>query len=96
MTLDMTWLAWGVVILAALVIGVLVQLYLQPKTSYEWLVTGVGAVLGAWLGSEITAFATTGPVWENLAIIPAVIGGVIGAAVFEFAARAIEPAPTPA
>lgn len=96
MTFDMTWIAWGVVILLALVVGVLVQMYMQPKTSYEWLVTGVGAILGAWLGSEITAFSTITPVWENLAIIPAVIGGVVGAAVFEFVARAVEPAPSPA
>ena len=99
MTFDMTWLAFGVVILAALVLGVLVQMYLQPKTPYEWLITAVGAGVGAWLASEITWtqwFSSAGPTWEGLAIIPAVIGGLILGAVFMFVARAIEPSPTPA
>jgi uncharacterized membrane protein YeaQ/YmgE (transglycosylase-associated protein family) len=97
MTFDMTWIAFGVVILVALVLGVLVQMYLQPKTSYEWLITAVGAGVGAWLASEINWsqwFSNVGPVWEGLAIIPAVIGGLILGAVFVFGARAIEPAQT--
>lgn len=99
MTFDMTWIAFGVVILAALVLGVLVQMYLQPKTPYEWLITAAGAGIGAWLASEITWaqwFTNVGPTWEGLAIIPAVIGGLILGAVFEFVARSVEPAPTPA
>ena len=94
MTFDMTWIAFGVVIIAALVLGVLVQMYLQPKTSYEWLITAVGAGVGAWLASEITwttSFTSEGPVFEGLAVIPAVIGGLILGAVFLFVARAVEP-----
>jgi hypothetical protein len=99
MTFDMTLIAYAAVILAALVIGVLVQMYLSPKTPYEWAITGVGAALGAWFASELTwtqwfSSANLGPTWEGLLVIPAVIGGLVLGAVFEAVARAIEPAPT--
>lgn len=97
MTLDMTLLAFAAVLLAALVFGVLVQMYFTPKTQYEWLIVAVGASVGAWLASELTwtqwfSGANLGPTWEGLLIIPAVIGGLIIGAVFELVARTVEPA----
>ena len=101
MTLDMTVLAFAVVMLAALLVGVLVQLYLEPKTSYEWLITAIGVSIGAWFASELTWtqwFSGTnfGPTWEGVLIIPAVIGGLVLGGIFEFVARTIETAPTAA
>ena len=49
MQLDMGFGAFAVVIVAALVFGVLVQAFLKPKTPYEWIITGIGSVLGGWL-----------------------------------------------
>lgn len=100
MELNMTLLAFLVVIVAALVLGVLVQMYFKPKTQYEWLITAAGAGIGAWLASEITwtqwftGLTNLGPEWEGLLIIPAVIGGLILGAIFEGVARAVEPART--
>ena len=99
MTLDMTVLAFAVVTLAAVLVGVLVQLYLAPKTSYEWLITAVGVSIGAWFASELTwtqwfSNANLGPTWEGILIIPAVIGGLVLGAVFEFVSRTVESAPT--
>ena len=99
MTLDMTLIAFGAVILAALVLGVIVQLYFAPKTAYEWLITAVGAGLGAWFVSELTWSVTNmnvGPTWEGLLVVPAAIGGLVLGAVFELVARTVETSATPA
>lgn len=98
MTLDMTWLAFAVVIFTALVLGVVVQAYTGPKTDYEWLITAVGVSFGAWLASEYSWSSTLdlGPTWEGILIIPAVVGGIVIGGLFEAVARVVEPAPTPA
>lgn len=102
MQFDMGFGAFSVVIVAALILGVLVQMYVRPKTAYEWLITAAGAGIGAWLASEIvwtnvfSGLTNLGPTWDGLLIVPAVIGGLALGAIFELVARAIEPAATPA
>lgn len=99
MTLDMTWLAFSALILAALVFGVIVQVYFDPKGAYEWLITAIGVGAGAWFVSELTWANTNfnvGPTWEGLLVIPAAIGGLVLGAVFEIAARTVETRATPA
>ena len=99
MTFDMTWLAYGVVILGALVFGALVQVFFTPKSAYEWLATAIGAGIGAWFVSELTWSATNlnvGPTWEGLLVVPAAIGGLLLGAFVEIVARTVETAPTPA
>jgi hypothetical protein len=100
-TFDMTLIAYAAVIIAALVLGVVVQTFLSPKTPYEWSITAVGAALGAWLASEITwtqwfSGSNLGPTWEGLLVVPAVLGGLVLGAIFEVVARAVEPEPTAA
>ena len=96
MQLDMGIGAFAIVVVAALLIGVLVQLYLNPKTGYEWLIVGVAASVGAWLASEITwsrwftGLTDLGPQFDGLLIIPAVIGGLVLGAVTEAVARTVE------
>jgi uncharacterized membrane protein YeaQ/YmgE (transglycosylase-associated protein family) len=103
MQLDMGIGAFVVVIVAALVLGFLAQMFLKPKTPYEWLITGVGAGVGGWLASEITwtqwftGLTNLGPQWDGMLIIPAVIGGLVLGALFEGVARLVEgPATTTA
>ena len=103
MQFDMGFGAFAVVIVAALILGALVQLYLKPKTPYEWLIAGVGVAVGAWLASEITwtqwftGLTDLGPQFDGLLIIPAAIGGLVLGAIVEVVARAIEaPASTAA
>ena len=99
MQLDMGIGAFAVVIVLALVLGFLVQAFLQPKTRYEWLIAGVGAAVGAWLASEITwtqwftGLTDLGPQFDGLLIVPAVIGGVVIGAIVEALARVVEPEP---
>ncbi|HEY6201765.1 MAG TPA: hypothetical protein VI056_01865 [Candidatus Limnocylindria bacterium] len=96
MQLDMGIGAFAVVIVAALVLGFLAQMFLQPKTPYEWLITGIGAAIGGWLASEITwtrwftGLTDLGPQWDGLLIVPAVIGGVVIGAIFEGVAQVVE------
>jgi hypothetical protein len=96
MQLDMGIGAFAIVVVAALLLGVLVQMYLKPKTGYEWLVVGVAAGVGAWFASEITwtqwftGLTNLGPQFDGLLVIPAVIGGLVLGAITEVVARAIE------
>ena len=96
MQLDMGLGAFAVVIVVALVLGFLAQAFLQPKTPYEWLITGAGVAIGAWLASEITwtqwltGLTDLGPQFDGLLIVPAVIGGLVIGALFEGVARVVE------
>ena len=96
MQLDMGIGAFAIVVVAALILGVLVQMYLNPKTGYEWLIVGVGASVGAWFASEITwtqwftGLTDLGPQVDGLLIIPAVIGGLLIGTIVEALARTVE------
>ncbi len=75
-------------ILGALVFGVVAQFIGETRTGYEWLVDGIAAAVGALVASEfITAWRDTGPVWDGLAIVPALIGGLVVGLVVEVATR---------
>ena len=69
---------WALLIVGALVFGVVAQLVGETRTGYEWLVDAIGAGIGALIASEfIVAWQTFEPVWEGLAIVPALIGGLV-------------------
>jgi len=74
---------WIALIAGALVFGVIAQLVGETRTNYEWLVDGLAAFAGGFVASEfLVAWRTVEPVWDGLALIPALIGGlVVGIAV---------------
>jgi len=77
-SIDMT--AWGAVVLVigALVIGVAAQFIGDVRTPYHWIVVSIVALLGGLFASEIvTSWRTIEPVWEGLALLPALIGGLV-------------------
>lgn len=77
-----------VLIVGALVVGVAAQLIGEAHTSYEWIATSIGAGLGAVFASEfLTSFRTFEPVWDGLALVPAVIGGTVVALVVAVVTR---------
>jgi len=79
---------WLVLLAGALLFGVIAQFIGETRTGYEWLVDGVAAALGAVIASEfIIAARTWEPVWDNLAIVPAIIGGLVLGIVVEIATR---------
>jgi uncharacterized membrane protein YeaQ/YmgE (transglycosylase-associated protein family) len=77
-----------VLVLGALVFGVVAQLFGETRTGYEWLVDAIGAGIGALVASElIVAWRTTEPVFDGLALVPALIGGLVVGIVVELATR---------
>jgi uncharacterized membrane protein YeaQ/YmgE (transglycosylase-associated protein family) len=80
--------AWLVLIAGALLFGVVAQFVGETRTGYEWLVDGIAAALGAVIASEfIISLRTFEPVWDGLAIVPAVIAGLALGLVVELATR---------
>lgn len=79
---------WILLIVGALVFGVVAQFVGETRTGYEWLADAIGAGIGALVASElIVAWRTFGPVWDGLAIVPALIGGLVLGLIVEVATR---------
>lgn len=79
---------WLVLLAGALLFGVIAQFIGDVRTGYEWLVDAVAAALGAVIASEfIISLRTFEPVWDGLAIVPALIGGLALGVVVELATR---------
>lgn len=76
--------------LAALGFGVVAQFIGETRTGYEWLVDGIAFAIGAVFASEfITAWRAFEPVWDGVALVPALIGGLVVGVVVEVATRMI-------
>jgi hypothetical protein len=79
---------WVVLIVGALILGLVAQFVGQTETGYEWLVVAIGAGVGAVVASEfIVGWRDFGPVWDGLAMGPALIGGLVLGLVVEVATR---------
>ena len=79
---------WVALVVGAIVLGVIAQFIGEPRIGYEWVATAVGAAVGALFASEfITAWRAIEPVWDGLALVPALLGGVVVGAVVEVATR---------
>lgn len=79
---------WLVLFAGALLFGVIAQFIGETRTGYEWLVDGVAAALGAVIASEFIISARTfEPVWDGLAIVPALVGGLVLGIVVELITR---------
>ena len=81
---------WGVLALiaGAVVFGVLVQLLGTPSFGYEWVATAVAAFIGGFAASEfIVDIRALEPVFDGLAILPAIIGGIFLGSVVAAGAR---------
>lgn len=79
---------WTVLIVGALVFGVIAQYIGETRTGYEWLVDAAAAGIGAFVASEfILAWRTFEPVYDGLALAPALIGGLVVGIVVEVVTR---------
>jgi uncharacterized membrane protein YeaQ/YmgE (transglycosylase-associated protein family) len=79
---------WVVLIVGALIFGVAAQFVGETRTGYEWLVDSIAAGLGALIASEfIVGMRTVQPVWDGLALVPALIGALALGLVVEVATR---------
>ena len=85
---GMSTLAAILLVAGALIFGVIAQLIGEVRFGYEWVFTAVAALVGGWLGSEaFGTFSTWGPVFEDLYIVSALIGGFIVGGVVDFVVR---------
>lgn len=79
---------WIVLITGSLVFGAIAQLVGETRTQYEWLVDAIPAAIGALVASEfVLAWQAVGPVFDGLALVPALIGGLLVGLVVEVATR---------
>ncbi len=77
-----------VLVIGAIVLGLGTYLIGEVDSPYQWLVTGVAAFVGGFIASEwIVGFRTFEPVWDGLALLPALAGGLIVGGVFDVGMR---------
>jgi uncharacterized membrane protein YeaQ/YmgE (transglycosylase-associated protein family) len=79
---------WLVLIVGSLLFGAAAQMIGQPRAGFEWLGDAIAASIGALVASEfIVAWRTFEPTWDGLALVPALLGGVVVGLVVELATR---------
>lgn len=85
---DMGVLGAVLLIVGALVIGVAAQFIGDVRTNYHWIIVTVAALVGGLFTSEfIVDWRTFEPVWEGLALVPALLGGLVVGIVVDVIAR---------
>jgi uncharacterized membrane protein YeaQ/YmgE (transglycosylase-associated protein family) len=81
---------WILLIAGALVFGFVAQMVGETRTGYEWFVDAVAAAAGGLVASEfVTGWRAIDPVWDGLALIPALLGGLVVGVVAEIVTRYI-------
>ena len=79
---------WLVIVAGALLFGVIAQFIGETRTGFEWLVDAIAAFAGALIASEfVISFRGYEPVFDGLALVPALIGGLALGVVVELATR---------
>jgi uncharacterized membrane protein YeaQ/YmgE (transglycosylase-associated protein family) len=79
---------WLVLIFGALVFGAAAQMVGEPRAGFEWLGDAIAAGVGALAASElIGAWRALEPTWDGLALMPALLGGVVVGLIVELATR---------
>jgi len=79
---------WLVLIVGSALFGIAAQLVGDARYSYEWVVDGLAAFIGAIVASEfIVAWQTFEPVYMGLALVPALIGGLVVGVIVAVATR---------
>jgi uncharacterized membrane protein YeaQ/YmgE (transglycosylase-associated protein family) len=79
---------WVILISAAVLFGGMAQFIGDARAGYEWLVDAVAFGIGAIVASEfVIAWQTFEPVVDGLALVPALIGGLVVGAIVEVVTR---------
>jgi uncharacterized membrane protein YeaQ/YmgE (transglycosylase-associated protein family) len=86
--ISLGWGGWIALVVGALAFGVIVQLTTDTPSAFAWLVDAIAAFIGALFASEIViAWRTVEPVWDGLALVPAVLGGLVVGVVVDLVMR---------
>lgn len=79
---GMSGLAALLLVLGAVALGVIAHFVGERRTVFEGLIVAIAALIGGYVGSEaLGALSTWGVAFEGLYILPAIMGGVVFAAV---------------
>lgn len=79
---------WILLVVGALLFGGIAQLVGETRTGYEWLVDAIAVGIGALVASEfIIGLQTFEPVWDGLALVPALVGGLVVGVIAEVGTR---------
>jgi hypothetical protein len=73
-------------VLGSMLIGVASEALGEGPVRHEWIITGVGAFLVALM---LGGAATVAPAFDGLAVVPALLGGLVGAGVTNVAFRSL-------
>jgi len=88
LALDMGIGGWLVLLAGALLFGIVAQFIGEARTGYEWLADAIAAAVGAVVASEFIISARIfEPVWDGLAIVPALVGGLVLGVIVEVITR---------
>jgi uncharacterized membrane protein YeaQ/YmgE (transglycosylase-associated protein family) len=80
--------AWALLIAAAVVFGLIAQFVGETRTGYEWVVDAFAFGIGALIASEfVTSWRTIEPVWDQMALVPALLGGLVVGVIAEVVTR---------
>ena len=82
----MTLLGWIVLIVGAVIVGAVAQWAMKADVPNRWVVTAIGAFVGALVPSE-WLFADSAPEAEGIALWPALIGGLVVGVVVDVIAQ---------
>jgi hypothetical protein len=79
----------GIVALATLsvIYGLALAFIGDVRIGYEWLITAVAAFIAAFIASEYLAMQSFEPLWEGIAVVPAIVAGVLVGFVADLIAR---------
>ena len=81
---------WIAVIAGALVFGVIAQFIGETRLGYEWAIDAIAAGFGAIVASEfIVGLQSFGPMFDGLAVVPALIGGLLVGGIAEVVTRVV-------
>jgi uncharacterized membrane protein YeaQ/YmgE (transglycosylase-associated protein family) len=87
-TFAIGWIGLALLIIGALVIGVGFQFVGRGAANYEWVVTSIAAFVGAFGASELfVTLRDWQPVFDGVALIPALVGGLAVGAIVAFTMR---------
>jgi hypothetical protein len=77
-TIDLQFAGWLILIVGALALGVVMQFIGEARIGFEWVVVAMAAFFGGLIASEfVVAWQAFEPVYEGLALVPALIGGLV-------------------
>jgi hypothetical protein len=81
---GMSWLGLAAIVIGAVLVGAVGQFVGDTETNLEWLPDGVAAFIGGFAGSELIQ---SGPAWEGVYLVPAIVVGVLAAVVVDLLVR---------